>query len=66
MTLAFFYTHLGEYSRAIDQLERAYGEHNGDIPFINVTPTFDPLRGDPRFQALVDRIRPRLLPSQRS
>ena len=64
--LAFFYTRLGEYSRAIDLLERAYEEHNGDIPFINVTPGFDPLRGDPRFQALVERIRPQLLPPRRS
>jgi eukaryotic-like serine/threonine-protein kinase len=62
--LAFFYTHLGEYSRAIDQLERAYGEHSSDVPFMNVQPSFDPLRGDPRFQALVRRIRPRLLPSK--
>jgi tetratricopeptide (TPR) repeat protein len=64
--LAFFYTHLGENSRAIDQLERAYAERNGDIPFINVTPSFDPLRSDPRFKALVERVRPRLLPARRS
>jgi eukaryotic-like serine/threonine-protein kinase len=64
--LAFFYTHLGEYSRAIENLERAYREHNGDIPFINVTPSFDPLHRDPRFQALVRRISPRLLPPRRT
>ena len=64
--LAFYYTHLGEHSRAIDYLERAYGEHNSDIPFIMVQPSFDPLRRDPRFQALARRISPRLLPGQRS
>ena len=64
--LAFFYTHLGEYSQALDQLERAYAERNGDIPFLNVTPSFDPLRSNPRFKALVERVRPRLLPARRS
>lgn len=64
--LAFLYTKLGDRSRAIDYLERAYGEHNGDIPFITVQPGFDPLRGEPRFQALVRRISPQLLPGQRS
>jgi len=66
VNLAFLYTHLGEHSRAIDYLERAYGEHNSDVPFIPVQPSFDPLRNDPRFQALVRRISPRLLPGKRS
>ena len=63
--LAYFYSHLGDRSRAIDYLERAYAEHNGDVPFIMVQPAFDALRGDPRFQALVRRIRPRLMPDRR-
>ncbi|HKQ57266.1 MAG TPA: protein kinase [Candidatus Eisenbacteria bacterium] len=62
--LAFHYSHLGDRSRAIDQLERAYAEHSSDVPFIPVTPSFDPLRGDPRFDALVARIRPLLLPGK--
>jgi TolB-like protein len=64
--LAFLYTKLGDHSRALDYLERAYGERNGDLPFIKVQPAFDPLRGEPRFQALVRRITPLLLPSRRS
>jgi len=63
---AFLYTHVGDHARAIDYLERAYEEHAGDMLFIRVEPSFDPLRGDPRFQALVRRISPRLLPPQRS
>src|SRR5262245_44847838 len=61
--LAFLYTQLGDRSRALDYLEQAYREHNSDIPFLMVQPSFDPLRKEPRYQALVDRIRPRLLPA---
>jgi TolB-like protein len=60
---AFLYTHLGDHARAIQLLERAYEEHVGDMLFIRVEPTFDPLRGDPRFQELVRRMSPRLLPA---
>jgi serine/threonine-protein kinase len=64
--MAFLYTHTGDYAKAIDYLERAYDEHSGDMLFVNVEPTFDPLRRDPRFQALMKRMEPRLLPAQRS
>jgi adenylate cyclase len=45
---------LGEKGKAIDELERAYLERSDPfITFIKVSPLFDPLRGDPRFQALL-------------
>lgn len=37
-------------------LEHAYEERHGDLLYLSVEPTFDPLRGDPRFQALVRKI----------
>jgi TolB-like protein/Tfp pilus assembly protein PilF/predicted Ser/Thr protein kinase len=64
--LAFYYTQVGDRSRALDCLERAYRERNGDVPFLMVQPAFDPLHKEPRFQALVDQIRPRLLPAHSS
>jgi TolB-like protein len=64
--VAFLYAQLGDRSRAMDYLERAYRERNGDMPFLQVQPGFDPLRKEPRFQVLVERIRPRLLPAPRS
>ncbi|HKQ57233.1 MAG TPA: protein kinase [Candidatus Eisenbacteria bacterium] len=64
--MAFLYTHVGDHSKALDYIERAYAEHSGDMLFIKVEPAFDPLRGEPRFQALVKRMEPRLLPAQRS
>jgi TolB-like protein/predicted Ser/Thr protein kinase len=66
VSLAFLYTHLGKHARAIDYLEQAYQEHAGDMLYLRVEPSFDPLRGDPRFQALLRRMDPHLLPAQRS
>jgi tetratricopeptide (TPR) repeat protein len=58
--LAFLYTQVGDRSRALDCLEQAYRERNGDMPFLNCN-RLRPLRKT-AVQALVDRIRPRLLP----
>jgi hypothetical protein len=37
----------------IDEFERAFRERGRFITFIKVSPLFDPLLGDPRFQALL-------------
>jgi len=47
---------LGEYATAIDWLERAYREHDRALVWMNVHPRLDPLRGDPRFDAIVRRV----------
>ena len=50
---------LGEKDRAMDELERAYREGSGnDIFTIKVDPVLDDLRGQPRFEALVQKIFP--------
>ena len=54
--LARMYTSLGDHDRAIAWLERAHAAHEGMIVYLGVTPHFDPLRGDPRFQALVKKV----------
>jgi hypothetical protein len=64
--VAFLYSMVGDRSRALDYLERGYRERNGDVLFVAVQPGWDSLRTEPRFQALVERIRPRLLPARRS
>ena len=56
VAMAMVYTRLGDSGRAIEYLERAYSEHEGDMLFINVEPCFDALRSDPRFQSLVRRV----------
>jgi len=48
---------LDEKDRAMDELERAYREGSGnDIFTIKIDPILDDLRGEPRFEALVQKI----------
>lgn len=47
---------LGDHDAAIDWLERAYREHDRALVWMTVHPRLDPLRGDPRFDAIVRRV----------
>jgi TolB-like protein/Tfp pilus assembly protein PilF/predicted Ser/Thr protein kinase len=48
---------VGEYAEAITVLEKSFADRDGAaLTFIRVDPYFDPLRGDPRFQALVAKV----------
>ena len=50
---------LGEKDRAMGELERAYREGSGnDIFTIKIDPILDDLRGEPRFEVLVQKIFP--------
>ena len=49
-------TALGEKAHAIDELEHSYDDAGFYIALISVDPLFDDLRGDPRFDALVQKI----------
>jgi hypothetical protein len=53
MRIATLYTYAGEKDRALDWLEIAYKERIQNLVYLNVYPKWDPLRDDPRFQALV-------------
>jgi TolB-like protein/Tfp pilus assembly protein PilF len=56
---ALIYIGLGDKVKAIDCLEREYLDHdNIDTAWIRVDPMLDPLRGDPRFEALAEKIVP--------
>ena len=50
------YARLGEKEKALDALERAYAERSRALAYIAVEPQLDPLRSDPRFQAMAARI----------
>jgi TolB-like protein/Tfp pilus assembly protein PilF len=55
--IAFIYLGLGEKERAIDELDRAYQSGDTNYLFlIKVDPLLDDLRGQPRFEALVQRV----------
>ena len=57
VALAMLYVGLGDHPHALDYAERARDERRGWIAYLRVNPVLDPLRGDPRFQALVASIR---------
>ncbi|HEX6533617.1 MAG TPA: protein kinase [Gemmatimonadaceae bacterium] len=56
VALAIPHIGLGHIDRAVDLAERAYEERRGWIAYLGVNPMVDPLRGDPRFDALVRRL----------
>jgi TolB-like protein len=51
-------TAFGFKGRGLRIPRRAYDEHNDYLIYLNVEPLFDPLRGDPRFQELLRKVRP--------
>jgi TolB-like protein/DNA-binding winged helix-turn-helix (wHTH) protein/tetratricopeptide (TPR) repeat protein len=53
---AVAYAELGRRSQALDRLEQAYEQHDPYLVLINVSPWFDSLRDDLRFQRLRDRL----------
>jgi hypothetical protein len=48
---------LGRTDAAFASLERAWQERRGLQAYIKVEPILDPLRGDPRFRRLLERMR---------
>jgi TolB-like protein/Tfp pilus assembly protein PilF len=58
-TFALTYIGLGEKEESLRWLEQAYQDRAGnDIGWIRVDPLLDPLRSDPRFEALAEKIVP--------
>lgn len=47
---------LGERRLALDALECAFENRSGSMAFLRIDPLFDPLRGDPRFEELLNRV----------
>jgi hypothetical protein len=53
---AALYTGLGELGQAFAWLDKAYHERNDRLVFLVVDPIADPLRPDPRFHDLMNRL----------
>ncbi|OGD28946.1 MAG: hypothetical protein A2028_00825 [Candidatus Aminicenantes bacterium RBG_19FT_COMBO_59_29] len=53
--IAHRYLDAGDKDRAIDWLYKAYETHDSSLAYLG-NPLWDPLRSDPRFQALLRRI----------
>jgi tetratricopeptide (TPR) repeat protein len=55
--LSQYHLGLGEREQALAELERAYEDRSWLIALLKVDPLYDELRGEPRFQALFDRLK---------
>ncbi len=55
-SLASVYAALGDKGRALDLLEKSFGERSQFFDFIKSDPEMDSLRSEPRFQELVRRM----------
>jgi serine/threonine-protein kinase len=55
--LAKVHLALGDYDTAFAMLERAWTERRGLLVYLRIEPIFDPIRSDPRFDDLLQRMR---------
>ena len=56
---ALIHLGLGDREAALSALEKSFEELNGNtLEYIRTDPFLDPLRGDPRFEALAEKIVP--------
>lgn len=56
MELATLYVGLGDKEAAFESLERGYRTRDLQMQYIKVDPTFDTLRSDARFQAIMRKV----------
>ena len=57
--LAIIHAGLGDREQALQWLDKAYADHFFLLMWLRYEPRFDPLRTDPRFDALLARIGPK-------
>jgi tetratricopeptide (TPR) repeat protein len=57
VAFAVLYLALGEFDSAFEALERAHRDRRGWLAYLKVEPAVDPVRGDPRFVGLLERMR---------
>ncbi len=56
--IAMNYAVLGDRDQVFEWLDRAYGQRDGLLMYLQVNPTFDALRSDPRYAALLRKLHP--------
>jgi len=50
------YIGLGDRDKAFEWLEKSYLERSNSLLWLGVSPLFDPLRADPRFDDMLRRV----------
>jgi TolB-like protein len=56
VAFAYLFAALGEKDQALSYLEKAYEDRDWHLTLLQISPSFDPLRSDPRFQDLLRRM----------
>ena len=54
--IAYIYGFLRDFDQAFSLLEKAYAERDNKLQYLKISPWFDSLRSDPRFEALLERM----------
>ncbi len=54
--LAMGHAAIGDMDKAFESLERAYQARSGGLIYLHLDPGYDPLRTDPRYAEMIDRI----------
>jgi tetratricopeptide (TPR) repeat protein len=57
VTVASAYFALGDKERGFEWLTKAFDQRSASAPYANVFPPFDGVRSDPRFKALIARLK---------
>ena len=60
--IACLYAQAGEKDKAFEHLERSFQQRVWAMPQLQVCPQLDPIRDDPHFKELVDRIGKKIKP----
>ena len=55
-SIATKYTRTGNQEKALFYLEKAFEEHDANMPYISIDPIFDYLRDEPRFKTMIDKM----------
>jgi TolB-like protein/DNA-binding winged helix-turn-helix (wHTH) protein/Flp pilus assembly protein TadD len=55
-TFALAFAGMGDKGQALACLEKAYAQRSGGLTSLKVDPAYDPLRSDPRFKDLLQRV----------
>ncbi len=53
---AMVYSQKGEIDEAFKWLEKSYQDHEVEMYWLKVEPPFEPIRNDPRYQEMLDRV----------
>jgi len=56
LDIAIIHTALGQKEIALDWLDRSHEERADHLPYIKVNPRLDPLRDEPRFQRVLEKM----------